>query len=127
MGIERRGDRTYYYRTRRVNGRVVREYLGADEAGETAAKHDQEARREAAEAAAQRAEVERAERAELKRIGATLDLLRVVIDVLIESQMIAAGLPHARRDELPGCGHYPQYTHPGAMAGAIQTFATPVT
>ena len=40
---------------------------------------------------------------------------------------LAAGLPHARRGELPGCGHYPQYTHPGAMAEAIQTFATPVT
>lgn len=32
------------------------------------------------------------------------------------------GLPNARRVEIPGCGHYPQYTHPGRMAAEIESF-----
>jgi pimeloyl-ACP methyl ester carboxylesterase len=35
---------------------------------------------------------------------------------------LAAGLPRAARVEFPGCGHYPQYTHPALMADAIATF-----
>jgi len=37
---------------------------------------------------------------------------------------LGQGLPHARRVELPGCGHYPQYTHPALMADAIARFLT---
>jgi len=32
------------------------------------------------------------------------------------------GLPNARRVQFTGCGHYPQYTQPGAMAEAIAQF-----
>jgi pimeloyl-ACP methyl ester carboxylesterase len=35
---------------------------------------------------------------------------------------LEAGLRNVRRVEISGCGHYPQYTHPGAMADAIRTF-----
>ena len=35
---------------------------------------------------------------------------------------VEAGLPDVRRVEIPGCGHYPQYTHPTAMADAIGRF-----
>jgi pimeloyl-ACP methyl ester carboxylesterase len=35
------------------------------------------------------------------------------------------GLPDVRRVEFPGCGHYPQYTHPGEMARAVAAFLTP--
>ena len=35
---------------------------------------------------------------------------------------LAASLPFARRIEIAGCGHYPQYTHPAQMAGAIESF-----
>jgi pimeloyl-ACP methyl ester carboxylesterase len=35
---------------------------------------------------------------------------------------LAALLPCTRRIDIAGCGHYPQYTHPEQMAGAIETF-----
>jgi pimeloyl-ACP methyl ester carboxylesterase len=35
---------------------------------------------------------------------------------------LAVGLPRATRIEFPGCGHYPQYTHPELMAAAIRNF-----
>ena len=35
---------------------------------------------------------------------------------------LAASLPFARRIDIAGCGHYPQYTHPAQMAGAIESF-----
>lgn len=31
-------------------------------------------------------------------------------------------LPHARRVEIPGCGHYPQYTHPRELADILLSF-----
>ncbi|MBY0456999.1 MAG: alpha/beta hydrolase, partial [Gemmataceae bacterium] len=31
-------------------------------------------------------------------------------------------LPDVRRVEFAACGHYPQYTHPGATAREIMTF-----
>jgi hypothetical protein len=76
MGWEQRGKQKYLYRSRWENGRVVREYVGSGAEAEAAAKRD---------------EAERTERAEIKRIGVILDALRIVIDVLIEDQMIAAG------------------------------------
>jgi pimeloyl-ACP methyl ester carboxylesterase len=35
---------------------------------------------------------------------------------------IEVGLPHVRRVEFSGCGHYPHYSHPVPMAGAIKDF-----
>ncbi len=35
---------------------------------------------------------------------------------------LEAGLPDVRRVELAACGHYPQYTHPTATAGAVAAF-----
>jgi pimeloyl-ACP methyl ester carboxylesterase len=35
---------------------------------------------------------------------------------------VESGLPNARRMEIPNCGHYPQYTHPQAMADAMVEF-----
>jgi pimeloyl-ACP methyl ester carboxylesterase len=37
-------------------------------------------------------------------------------------QQLQEGLPHCQRVEIVGCGHYPQYSHPAAMAEAIETF-----
>jgi pimeloyl-ACP methyl ester carboxylesterase len=35
---------------------------------------------------------------------------------------LASGLPDMRRVEFHECGHYPQYTHPGATARAVSEF-----
>lgn len=40
MGWVKRGNRKYYYRSRRVNGRVVKEYLGCGPEAEEAARRD---------------------------------------------------------------------------------------
>lgn len=40
MGMERRGNNTYYYAKRREGGRVVSEYRGAGELGEALASLD---------------------------------------------------------------------------------------
>ena len=84
MSLEQHGKRSYYYRGKRVNGRFIKEYVAAGTEAEAVAKRD---------------EAERAQRAELKRIGVILDALRIVIDVLIEDQMIAAG--YHRHDRGP--------------------------
>ena len=76
MALEIRGGKKYVYRSRRINGRVVKEYLGSGAEAEEAARRD----------AATRAQV-----AELKRIGVILDALHIVIQVLIEDHMLAAG------------------------------------
>jgi hypothetical protein len=46
MSWETRGNNVYYYRARRINGRVVKEYLGTGASAEAAAAED-EARRKA--------------------------------------------------------------------------------
>ncbi len=35
---------------------------------------------------------------------------------------LEAGLPNVRRVEFSACGHYPQYTHPAAIAAAVAEF-----
>ena len=41
MAWEHRGDRTYYYRSRKIGGRVVKEYIGGELAGMLAEREDQ--------------------------------------------------------------------------------------
>lgn len=43
----------------------------------------------------------------------------------IYEQEVEAGLPDVRRVEFAPCGHYPQYIHPGPMAGAIDRYLLP--
>jgi pimeloyl-ACP methyl ester carboxylesterase len=38
---------------------------------------------------------------------------------------VLRGLPMAERIEIDGCGHLPQYTHPGLLAELIRQFFTP--
>ena len=76
MALEIRGDKKYLYRSRRLDGRVVKEYVGTGPEAE-------EATREKA--------VLREQCAELQRIGVILDALQIVIQVLYEDAMTAAG------------------------------------
>ncbi len=40
-------------------------------------------------------------------------------------KVLLRGLPSVARVELPNCGHLPQFTHPEAMADAVQRFLMP--
>jgi pimeloyl-ACP methyl ester carboxylesterase len=47
---------------------------------------------------------------------------RDAIVLRIHEAEVEAGLKDVRRVEFTPCGHYPQYTHPGAMADEIRRF-----
>jgi hypothetical protein len=89
MGWERRPGGYYYYRTRRVNGRMVREYAGS--MGSTAgmlayAQHQREKR--------ERAEKRQAEQAERQRLAAAdraLDELYGAVEAVMDAHLVAAG------------------------------------
>lgn len=81
-----RGDR-YYTRSRKVGGRVVREYVGGGLVGELAAQTDAEERqRREAEGTAGRAEVQRME----QLIAPVVELCEVA-EILAQAHLIAAG------------------------------------
>ena len=81
-----RGER-YYTKSRKVGGRVVREYVGGDVVGELAARTDAEEReRREAEAAEGRAEVQRVE-----ELVAPVAELGEVAEALARAHLIAAG------------------------------------
>jgi hypothetical protein len=88
MAWERRErGRRYYTRSRRVEGRVVREYVGGGALGELAACTDAEEReRREAEASRERAEVQR-----LEELATPVLELCEVAEVLARAHLIAAG------------------------------------
>jgi hypothetical protein len=92
MGWEsrQRGGR-YYTRSKKVNGRVVREYVGTGEAAERAARQDAVARQER--------EARRAVREELAALDAPLDDLAEVTDLLARAALAAAGYRRHHRGE----------------------------
>lgn len=95
MGWEtRRRGGSYYTRSRRVNGCVVREYVGAGEVGETAAAMDAEDR------AARLAERE-AVRRQRDDAAAVLDALKALQDVCMfaTSERLAADGLHEHRGQ----------------------------
>jgi hypothetical protein len=95
MAWERRerGGR-YYTKSYRVEGRVVRAYIGGGVVGELAARTDaQQRERREAEAARGRAEVQR-----LEELAAPVVELCEVAEVLTRAHLIAAGY-HRHRGE----------------------------
>ena len=93
MAWEARGSRRYYTRSKRVNGRVVREYIGTGAVAELAAAAD------ALRRADQRAvmEARRAEEANWQAALAPLLALSRVADLLARAALLAGGYHrHAR-------------------------------
>jgi hypothetical protein len=77
----------YYTRSRKVNGRVVREYVGTGIVGALAAMHDALDRQERK---AQRA-VLQAKRAELAALDAEIKALNERIDLVARAALLATG------------------------------------
>jgi hypothetical protein len=121
MAWERRGKGKYYYRSLRVNGRVVKEYVGAGPAAEEIAKLDADARRmAAAEKAAWREKM-----AKYAEITAMIIRLNELSDLLIAVTMCAAGYhkpnrgPWRKKRRKPGvtAPPSPQPANDGAPSG----------
>jgi hypothetical protein len=91
MGCER----GYYYRVRKVNGRVVREYVGAGEVAELVAQMD------ALEREQRRLEVleKRHEKNELKPLDAELEDMNERTDLAARVALLAAGFHLHKRGE----------------------------
>jgi hypothetical protein len=81
-----RGQRKYFYRSKRINGKPRRLYLGSGAAGERAARQDEQRRRErrAADAAWE------AELAELREIDALVERFCRMTDLLLAAALMAA-------------------------------------
>ena len=88
-------DRGYYYRVRKVGGRVVRQYFGTGRGAELVAQMDaiEREEREAARAA------RRAERAELVALEAPLDRMCQEAELLARAALVAAGFRQHKRGE----------------------------
>ena len=88
-------DRGYYYRVRKVNGRVVREYVGGGRIGTLAAELDELNRQERE---AER-EARRREREELSALESSLDRLDELADLAARAALLAAGFHQHKRGE----------------------------
>jgi hypothetical protein len=85
----------YYSRSRKVNGRVVREYVGSGRVAELAAQLDaleRERRREVAQAV-------RDEKAELAALDADVKALTETTDLVARAALASAGYHQHKRGE----------------------------
>ena len=96
MGWETRkkGPRRYYTRSRREDGRVVREYIGGGVLGRLAAQQDEIERRQREEETA----YWREERERLEQNAAFVGELEEAAEILSQAHLIVAGF-HKRRGE----------------------------
>ncbi|HKA55973.1 MAG TPA: hypothetical protein VKJ47_20165 [Candidatus Binatia bacterium] len=88
-------ERGYYYRVRKVNGRVVREYVGAGEVVELVAQMDALER----EQRRLKALEQRQEKDELKALDAELKVVNERIDLAAHAALLAAGFHQHKRGE----------------------------
>lgn len=102
MGWEKRRKREFYYRSRRVRGQVVKQYVGGGELGRQAAEADQSARDSYRQAAVLRKEANRA----VVDLAGHLDEFDELVDQLVTFQLIGAGFRlHHRQWRPPTNGH----------------------
>jgi len=87
LAWEYRGIVPFYYRSRRVNGRVVREYVGGGEKGQRAAEADQACREERKQTERQRA----ATRQPAHDLAMHIRQFGSVLDQLVVCQLVCAG------------------------------------
>ena len=95
MAWETRGDKRYFYRTAKVDGRVVRTYVGTGPVAELAAKLEALDRRRRQEAA----EALQADRARTRPAEAAAAALDALVDDLVAAALLAAG--YHRRNYSP--------------------------
>ena len=92
-------ERGYYYRVRRENGRVVREYVGHGRLAELMAELDALERKQEREKRCRDAEALRDEKAKLNGIDADLEALIETTDLLARAALVAAGYRQHKRGE----------------------------
>ena len=95
VGWEERRGRPYYYRARKLGGRVVKEYVGTGPAADLAAEQDAAERRERAAA---RERARQIESREAPAVAALAELGRV-LDGLAAAFLIGAGYRRHHRGE----------------------------
>lgn len=95
MGWDRKGNRFYYSRSKKVGGRVIREYIGTGPLAQLAAKLDaeQRARREAKAAAW------RAEKAQLEALDGLMNELHKMANFMTQATLTLAGYHQHNRGE----------------------------
>jgi hypothetical protein len=87
MALERRNGRIYYYRPRRVNGRIVRGYVGRGAAARMAAAADQLARE-------RQARLKRSEdmaREKMQRLDSVIGRIAEQVETLLRGWMYQEG------------------------------------
>jgi len=96
MAWEKRQRGGYYYtRSRKVNGRVIREYVGGGILGEASARMDAAERQRREEKAA----LWREERERLEALDGQMEELYETAEVLAKAALVAAGYHQHKRGE----------------------------
>jgi hypothetical protein len=85
----------YYTRSKKINGRIYRQYIGGGETGRLAAQHDQERR----ERIKMRREATKCLMSDLKAIDETVTMLCCRADLAARAAMWAAGYYQHHRGE----------------------------
>lgn len=93
MGWETRGGANYYYTAERINGRVVKRYVGSGPVAELAAQLDAVSRSERDDAA----ETVKRERDALSELESALMSLHEFADAVTTAALIAAGCHRPKR------------------------------
>ena len=87
MAIETRGNNRYYYRKRRIGGRVVSEYIGSGSHADIAALEDERARDDTE---ARRQALTQAEH-EYSELVSPVDQFESLLMQLMRAELLAAG------------------------------------